>query len=267
MKKKIFFGTIIILVLITIIYVIYIINNPKIAVLCYHNIGTPEEKSNFPSEEEWTIDVSNFEEHLKMLKNNNYKTLKLEEFYNWKQGKNKLPYKSVLITFDDGFLSNYEYAFPLLKKYNMNATVFLIGNYIPDTNEKWNGNLKTYMSKKTIEKVAEEYPNIDFASHSYSLHEPGILKNKNYEELLQDGKAFKEKVLKTDIYCYPFGAYNDDMINALKDNKYKMAFIFGPSKKEYRKASIKDDDFLVPRLNVSYGMNSKKFLIRLLLPY
>ncbi len=40
----------------------------------------------------------------------------MDEFYNWKIGNLNLPYKSVLITFDDGFLSNYEYAFKLLKK-------------------------------------------------------------------------------------------------------------------------------------------------------
>lgn len=267
MKKKIILGIIVALILTSIIYVTYIINNPKIAVLCYHNIGRPEEKANFPQEQEWTIDVENFEEQLKMLEKNNYKTLTLEEFYNWKQGKIKLPYKSVLITFDDGFLSNYEYAFPLLKKYNMNATVFLIGNYMPETNEKWNGNLKEYISKETLEKVKGEYPNIDFASHSYALHEPGILETKSYEELLNDEKNFKEQILETDIYCYPFGAYNDDMIKSLKQSNYKMAFIFGPTKKEYRKVSIKDNDYLIPRLNVSYGMNPNKLLIRLMLPF
>lgn len=267
MNKKIILICTAILITIAIIYSTYIINNPKIAVICYHNIGTAEEKANFPKEQEWTIDVENFEEQLKMLSDNNYKTLTLEEFYNWKQGKIKLPYKSILITFDDGFLSNYEYAFPLLKKYNMNATVFVIGNYMPDKNEEWHGNLKEYMSKETLEKCKEEYPNIEFASHSYALHEPDILNGKSYEELINDEKDFKEKVFETDIYCYPFGAYNDDMIKSLKESKYKMAFIFGPTKNEYRKASRKDDNFLIPRLNGSYGMNPNKLLIRLLLPF
>ena len=267
MKKKIILSIIMTLILGTIIYVIYTINNPKIAVICYHNIGTAEEKAKFPKEQEWTIEVENFEEQLKMLKDNNYKTLTLEEFYNWKKGKIKLPYKSILITFDDGFLSNYEYAFPLLKKYNMNATVFLIGNYMPEENKKWHGNLKEYISKETLNKSRKEYPNIEFASHSYGLHEPGVLKEKSYEELIKDEKDFKENIFETDIYCYPFGAYNDDMINSLKESNYKMAFIFGPHKKQYRKASKKDNDYLIPRLNGSYGMNPNKLLIRLLLPF
>lgn len=267
MKKKMIFGMIIILITIAIIYITYTINNPKIAVLCYHNIGTQEEKKNVPQEQEWTIDIENFEEQLKMLKENNFKTLTLEEFGNWKQGKIKLPYKSVLITFDDGFLSNYKYAFQLLKKYDMHATVFLIGNYMQEKNEKWNGDLKTYISKETLQKAKEEYNNIEFASHSYALHEPGILKTKSYEELLKDEKDFKEKVIQTQVYCYPFGAYNDDMIKSLKESNYKMAFIFGPNKKEYRKASKEDDNYCIPRLNVSYGMKPSKLLIRLMLPF
>ena len=267
MKKKIFLSIFVILVIIFAVFIIYTLNNPKISVLCYHNIGTAEEKSRFPEEQEWTIDVENFEEQLKMLKKHNFKTLTLEEFYNWKQGKIKLPYKSVLITFDDGFLSNYEYAFPLLKKYNMNATVFLIGSYMPEKNKKWHGNLKEYISKETLEKTKEEYPNIEFASHSYALHEPGLLNKKSYEELISDEITFNEKIFKTDIYCYPFGKFNDDMINSLKQNNYKMAFRYGPTKKEYRKASKKDDDFLIPRLNASYGMNPTKLLVRLLLPF
>lgn len=247
--------------------IVYIINNPKISVLCYHNIGTSEEKKKFPEEEQWTINIENFEEQLQMLKKHKYKTLTLKEFYDWKQGKIDLPYKSVLITFDDGFLSNYKYAFPLLKKYQMNATVFLIGNYMKDKNEKWSGNLKEYISKETLAKAKREYPNIEFASHSYALHEPNLLKNKTYKEEREDARFFKEKITETNAHCFPFGAYNEDYIKALKEENYKMAFIFGPTKKEYRKASRKDDNYKIPRLNVSYGMSTNKLLIRMLLPF
>lgn len=130
----------------------YLYQNPKIAVLCYHNIATSIEKSNYLEESDCTITVENFKEHLDYLKNNNYKTLTMNEFYNWKTRNLNLPYKSVLITFDDGFLSNYEYAFQLLKEYNMNATVFVVGSFIDSsTTNEWNGNIKTYMTKDILE--------------------------------------------------------------------------------------------------------------------
>ena len=54
-------------------------------------------------------------------------------------------HKSVLITFDDGYYDNYQYAFDLLKKYKMNAVVFIIG----DNTEK---SAEGFLNKETIEK-------------------------------------------------------------------------------------------------------------------
>ena len=239
--------------------------NPKIAVLCYHNIGTAEEKENFPDEKDWVITVENFREHLDYLKENNYKTLTMDEFYSWKCGEIDLPYKSVLITFDDGFLSNYEYAFPLLKEYNMNATVFVVGRFIENSKESnWNGNIKTYMSKDILLKLETEFPNIEVYSHSYNLHYQGAI---NQEEtiLLDDIKNFENFYKKTDVFCYPFGQYNTTIEKALENSGYKMAFKYGPDKKDYKKASRKDNNFEIPRLNMSHGMSKFKFGLRLLI--
>ena len=266
-KYRVIILIILIVLLVAAISIFLLYKDQKVSVLCYHNIATEEEKQEFPKEQPWIIDVNNFEDQLKYLKKHGYKTLTLEEFYRWKQGEIKLPYKSVLITFDDGFLSNYQYAFPLLKKYDMNATVFLIGNYMKPSEKEWDGNVKTYMTKQLVEKCKSEYSNIEFASHSYGLHEHGMLENSSYEELVQDGKTFKEEIVNTDFYCYPFGAYNENMIKALKENEYKLGFTFGPTKKEYRKASRKDDNYQITRLNMSYGMDIFKFAIRLSIPF
>lgn len=191
----------------------------------------------------------------------------MEEFYNWKQRKINLPYKSVLITFDDGFLSNYEYAFSLLKKYNMNATVFVVGTFMEDsTQNEWDGNIKTYMTKDHLKKIESEYPNIEIHSHSYDLHKDNAI-NEDINYFKNDIKSFKEKVKDTKVYAYPFGKYNDKIIKALQDSEYKLAFIYGPTRKEYRKANRKDNNYEIPRLNVSHGMDIWKFGIRLLLPF
>jgi len=263
--KKIVISILLIFVIISILLLIYMYKNPKIPVLCYHNIGTTEEKENFPDEKDWVITVNNFREHLDYLKKNNYKTLTMEEFYRWKCGEINLPYRSVLITFDDGFLSNYEYAFPLLKEYNMNATVFVVGSFIENSKESnWNGNLKTYMSKDILLKLEEEYPNIEVYSHSYNLHYQGAI-NQAENILLDDIKNFENFYKKTDIFCYPFGQYNTTIENALVNSGYKMAFKYGPNKKDYKKASRTENNFEIPRLNMSHGMSKFKFGLRLLL--
>lgn len=266
--KKIVIITVTLILIITISVITYLYKDPKIAVLCYHNIATIKEKESFPEEKDWVIDVENFEEHLKYLKEHNYKTLTINEFIQWKQGKINLPYKSVLITFDDGFLSNYQYAFPLLKKYNMNAVVFLIGNYMQtQKTAKWDGNIKQYMNLEIIEKAKQEYKNIEFASHSLQLHYHNSINEKTKEELINDLNQFSKSIVNTKAYAYPFGAYNSNMIDALEQANYEIAFIYGPTKKEYRKASRKDDIYKIPRLNVSYGMSKSKFGLRLILPF
>lgn len=265
-SKKIFFKLLLLLIfIVAVVTIIYLYKNPKIPVLCYHNISTAEEKQNFPDETDWTITTENFEEHLKYLKKHNYKTLTMDEFYKWKIGELNLPYKSVLITFDDGFLSNYKYAFELLKTYNMNATVFVVGSFIDNsTSDNWDGNIKTYMTKDILENVKSEYPNIEIYSHSYNLHfQGGINQDKNI--LLDDIKSFEDFYPNTDVFCYPFGQFNSNIEDCLKESGYKMAFKYGPSKKDYKKASRNDNIFEIPRLNVSHGMSVFKFGLRLLM--
>lgn len=244
---------------------IYIINKNKIPVLCYHNLATAEEKTNFESEKDWTIDVKNFEEQLKYFKKHNYKTLTMEEFYKWKQGMLNLPQKSVLITFDDGFLSNYHYAFPLLKKYNMNATVFLIGEYVQNaTQTDWDGNIKTYMPLELVKKSKEEYPNINFYSHTYGLHYHNSINEVSKEQMEKDFSVFNNNIANTKFLAYPFGQYNEDLINSWKSSDGLLAFAYGPTRKDYRKASRKDNNYKIPRLNVSHGMEIWKLSLRLL---
>lgn len=264
--KKNILKTIFLLILILLILTLtYLYKNPKIPVLCYHNIATQDEKANYPEESDWTITTDNFKEHLDYLKNNNYKTLTMDEFYNWKIGNLNLPYKSVLITFDDGFLSNYKYAFKLLKEYNMNATVFVVGSFIDSsTTNEWNGNIKTYMTKDILENLKNEYPNIEIYSHSYNLHYQGAI-NQDKEALMQDIKDFDNFYPNNDILCYPFGQYNDNIEECLKESNYKMAFRYGPDKKDYKKASRNDNIYEIPRLNVSHGMSVFKFALRILM--
>lgn len=266
-KWRVSISIIVIVIFLLLIYSIYIKANPKVAVLCYHNVATEEEKANYPEESDWIITVENFEEQLQYLQKHGYKTLTTQEFYDWKQGKIELPYKSVLITFDDGFLSNFHYAFPLLKKYNMNATVFVAGEFIESSKEEnWTGNVKTYMTKDLLNKVKQEYPNIEICSHSYRLHKQGAVGQEKYI-LKQDMENFNEKITQTQVYAYPFGQYNGNMIEALQETDYKLAFIYGPTREEYRKASRKDDNYKIPRLNVSHGMETWKFALRLLMPF
>ena len=111
--------------------------------IMYHHISN--EKGVSPAE---------FEEHLKLIKKSN--TFKIEEI---EDKNNKLPKNSILVTFDDGYEDNYKYAFPLLKKYNVKATIFLNTAYI--------GTDPGYMSWNQIREMYESGL-ADFQLHTHS---------------------------------------------------------------------------------------------------
>ncbi|MGF6906570.1 polysaccharide deacetylase family protein [Fusobacterium sp. PH5-44] len=129
--------------LLILIILLIAFNNKGIPAFLYHNI---DENSNVTPEL--------FEEHLKILKSNNMNTIKIEQLF-----EKNIPYKSSMITMDDGYVNNYTNVYPLLKKYNMKATIFLNTAYI-GKNEK-------YMNWDQIKEMHESNV-IDFQCHSHT---------------------------------------------------------------------------------------------------
>lgn len=96
-----------------------------IPVLCYHdlrNVAT-NDMENTPS---------NFEGHLRWLKEHGYRTLSVEELVSVLKGREPAPAKAAVITFDDGYEGVYQYAYPLLKRYGMQATLFVVTSKMGD---------------------------------------------------------------------------------------------------------------------------------------
>ena len=67
-----------------------------------------------------------FKKQMQYLHDEGYHTITMDELYDYMTKGTELPDKPVLITFDDGYIDNYKYAFPILKEYNMKATLFMI---------------------------------------------------------------------------------------------------------------------------------------------
>jgi len=73
-----------------------------------------------------TVSPKTFEEHMAYLARKKYRALAADEFLEFLQGKRALDGRNVLITFDDGYLDNYVYAYPILQRYGLKATIFTI---------------------------------------------------------------------------------------------------------------------------------------------
>jgi len=87
----------------------------------------------------WTHNVGAFAKQMKYMHDNGYNTITLDQFCEWQEGRGELPAKPVLLTFDDGDRSVYEYAFPILKKYDFTATLFVITDKVGQEWEKIDG--------------------------------------------------------------------------------------------------------------------------------
>ena len=93
-----------------------------VPVLNYHQINDRDENS-------LTVHTDEFDEQMKYLSDNGYHAITPEEMMDaWENGT-PLPEKPVILTFDDGYVDNYKNAYPILEKYNLKGTIFLISDF------------------------------------------------------------------------------------------------------------------------------------------
>lgn len=122
----------------------------RVPVLCYHYIRGPGNPLHvarvfgyvvlslplMDDAEIWKVSRRSFDRQMEYLVERGYHTVSLDELHEWQMGRRVLPAKSVVITFDDADESAYEYAYPVLKKHGLRATMFVITSRAGTT---WNG--------------------------------------------------------------------------------------------------------------------------------
>lgn len=112
-----------------------------VPVIFYHSVAAKKNPAwvrNF-----LTLELKYFQDHLKLLTALKFRTYFLDTYYRYKKGEEVLDKKDVFITFDDGFLDNWIYVFPMLKKYNVKATIFVSPEFV-DTRNAVRKNLVDY---------------------------------------------------------------------------------------------------------------------------
>ena len=201
----------------------------SVPVLMYHNVIDSDSMKKYAEEPyaDIFITIEKFEKQMKFLKDNNYKTLTLDELYQFIQGSKKLPARSVLITFDDGRKNVYVNAYPILKKYNMKAVIFLITSKNTAQTEDYIPMGMQYLSKEEIEKGKDVF---EYASHTHNMHKREKGTNKPYlavkskEEIKKDIKESLQYTEKL-YFAYPYGSYKNVDTSIFKELGIKAAFI------------------------------------------
>lgn len=180
----------------------------KILVLNYHQIG-----NNFTP---LSVPPQQFDEQMAYLKDNGYITITPEELYEGIEGNLVLPERPVLITFDDGYVDNYINALPILKKYGMHATIFVVPGFTDN-----NANYLTWDQLREMEKNG-----INVQSHTLNHRALEELPDDEIRAELLNSKLLLEKNLghSVDFVAYPTGTYNLHIAGIAKDVGYKAAY-------------------------------------------
>lgn len=215
-------------------------DNRGIPVLYYHSVKPSEAN-------EVIISPDRLRKELQFIKDSGYTSLTISEFNDYIINEKPIPEKSILITFDDGYMDNYTNAFPILKELDMKATIFVITSVIDDGSY--------YLSSERIKEMSDY--GIDIESHT-ATH--SHLNQLTYEEQLKELKDSKEKIesitgKKVLSVAYPYGDLDENSIKAVKEAGYSLAFTtnLGYSDRE-------DDPFKLDRIYVSsrYSMDTFK---------
>ncbi len=199
----------------------------------------------------YSVTDTQFESHIKWLKGKNAQFLSLDEFIHYKE-KGKFPKNCVWLNFDDMDQSIYENAFPIMKKYDVQGTGFVITDHVGDPDFH---NIRMSPKKELLEMKNSGL--WDFASHTHDMHT--MKKEKSKLVSYAEKGNIKQDIDKSTNYikdeldgneqaiAYPYGQASDKLIKQL--DQYT-SIKYGFTLEE--KAVVPDsDNFYIPRVMVS----------------
>lgn len=215
----------------------------RVPVLNYHCID-----NNIFGVKDMFVSVENFEKQMKFLKSKGYNTITFEDLGRIGSIKLKRP---IMITFDDGYKDNYTNAYPILKKYKLRATIFLITSML---------GRKNYLNAEELHKMADV---MDIESHTVHHKYLTRLTDEEIEYEVKNSQAYLEKLLNKNItaLAYPYGSYDGKVISVIKKYyKYGLATGYG------RLHGIRERNYEIKRIGISNRTDIRSFkrLIRYL---
>jgi peptidoglycan/xylan/chitin deacetylase (PgdA/CDA1 family) len=178
-------------------------------ILMYHSISKKHEGS-------LCVSPENFSRQIKYLVKKGYAVISMDELIDEiNNGRRYIP-KTVAITFDDGFEDNFTDAFPVLARYGMPATIFVITGYVSKLEEYLTWDQIFIMSKNDI-TIGGHTRNNEYL--------PSVKDKKMLLDEIAGCKSDIESRIKrpVNLFCYPLGGFNEDVKKAAKLAGYKGA--------------------------------------------
>ncbi len=172
----------------------------KLPVLMYHNVS--EKTSN---SEGLTISAERLEEQFRFLKDDGYTSLHFSDLHIFKSSQD-FPDKAVIITFDDVYVNQLQYAYPLLQQYGLKASFYIPFQYVGGTDD-WNDGKESIMDILQLQSLNPEV--IELGLHSFAHNRYNEM---SVEEMQEDFDKCKSFIVENDLeihntLAYPYGKY------------------------------------------------------------
>lgn len=226
----------------------------NVPILLYHRLGPAVVDG-------MTIKTTVFEEHLRYLRDNGYKVIRLRQLVDWYLKKGPPPpAKSVVIVEDDAHKSVYSEMLPLVKKYNVPVTVFIYPSAI--------SNAKYALTWDQL-RVLKQTGLFDFQGHTFwhpnfkkdrkKMPPAEFEKSVNMQLTKSKARIEKELGVKVDMLAWPFGIYDDYLLKKAAETGYIATFTI-----EHRHATGADSVMKLPRylmINADQGKAFTQILV------
>jgi peptidoglycan/xylan/chitin deacetylase (PgdA/CDA1 family) len=212
------------------------------------------------------------ESDLKYLNENQYTTVTMQDMIDYVNHKRELPAKPVVLSFDDGYLNNYVYVFPLLKRYDMKIVLSIIGKSTDDFTNISDNSLD--YSHVTWDQINEMMKSglVEIQNHTYNMHHItrkryGCRRNRG-ESLEHYDHAISEDITKLqqeiirmtgytpNTFTYPYGRVSEESYPIIKRLGFKASLTC-----DYGVNVITRDPealFSLKRICRSHGVSAKK---------
>lgn len=231
----------------------------SVPVLMYHHLLRRAENTRYQGNEIVTY-VEDFTAQLDWLAEQGYQTISPAQLVDWYENGTPLPQKPVMITFDDGYLSNFVYAYPLLKARGFSAVIFSVTGKIADAPVTFRADQINMADRQTMQAGGDVF---FYASHTHDLHHltgkhsalvtvDSATAAADLQTSLQTVSAFPSGT--TAIFSYPYGNYSDAVETLLAKHGVRLAF-----RASSGKLTRATPRYALPRYPVSFAVSLKTF--------
>ena len=191
----------------------------KVPILLYHHVRGEKSTSRYQ------VALPDFKLQMEALHEMGYQTIPLPQFLDALDNGSPLPDNAIIITFDDGHLSVYENAFPIMKSFGFTGVFYIVANRIHD--------IPDFVNFAMLQEMMGA--GWEIGSHSYTHSDLTLNHGLAYQEIARS-KVDLEKALQTNVqtFAYPFGAFDSFLGRKVQEYGYQAGMGLGTSQHHTR---------------------------------